>query len=68
MHLRKTDYTQLHEYHYNQTDEYYQEAFAKMSEYFGDEIIPVIFSDDVKWCKNNMKWLLQKTRFTWRMT
>tara|TARA_A100001515_G_scaffold137375_1_gene129921 strand:+ start:58 stop:825 length:768 start_codon:yes stop_codon:yes gene_type:complete len=61
MHLRKTDYTQLHEYHYNQTDEYYQEAFAKMSEYFGDEIIPVIFSDDVKWCKNNMKWLPENT-------
>ena len=32
-----------------------------MSDYFGDEIIPVIFSDDIKWCKNNMKWLPENT-------
>ena len=61
LHIRKTDYTQLQEYHYNQTDEYYQEAFSKMCHYFGDAIIPVIFSDDVEWCKSNMKWLPENT-------
>jgi len=63
IHVRKTDYVQLKETHHNQSDEYYQKALQKVQAHFGDEVIPVVFSDDIPWCRENMTWLPSQTVF-----
>lgn len=52
MHLRRTDYLKLSDFHYNQSLDYYYNAF----DIFNDKDINVlIFSDDIHWCKENIK-------------
>tara|TARA_A100001515_G_scaffold85433_2_gene67889 strand:+ start:2057 stop:2755 length:699 start_codon:yes stop_codon:yes gene_type:complete len=52
LHVRRTDYTILDHVHKNQTQEYYQVAMENFPHHR-----PVVFSDDIEWCKQNMKWL-----------
>ena len=58
VHIRRTDYVNLSEYHTNQPESYYKEALEHFEEYR-----PVVFSDDIEWCKENMKWLGDKAVF-----
>lgn len=48
VHIRRTDYTNLQEYHPLISKEWYEEAMK----YFGDDKF-LFFSDDIEWCKNN---------------
>jgi len=59
LHVRRTDYTNLQDYHYNQNDSYYREAMEHFQEFR-----PVVFSDDIEWCKENMKWLGEDAVYT----
>jgi len=52
IHVRRTDYIQLADTHKNQGEDYYREAMENFKDYR-----PVVFSDDIGWCKENMKWL-----------
>lgn len=58
VHIRRTDYVNLSEYHTNQPESYYKEAMEHFEDYR-----PVVFSDDIEWCKENMKWLGDKAVF-----
>ena len=51
MHIRRTDYTTSNGYHPVQTVEYYKKALEIIGEY--DKLF--IFSDDIEWCRNNLK-------------
>ena len=46
VHIRRSDYVNLQDYHFNQTTDYYYKAL----EHFPDHR-PVFFSDDIAWCK-----------------
>ena len=50
VHVRRGDYVNLQDYHYNQSKEYYNEALEKFPDHR-----PVFFSDDIEWCKDNFK-------------
>lgn len=50
IHIRKGDYTNLTEFHHNLNLEYYLNAI----DYFDGQKF-LIFSDDIKWCKENFK-------------
>ena len=50
MHIRRTDYIALNDYHPIQLISYYEEALNIIGKY--DYIF--IFSDDIKWCKENL--------------
>jgi hypothetical protein len=52
LHVRRTDYLNLSHYHYNQDIEYYNKAFNYLN---NKNINVLIFSDDIEWCKNNLK-------------
>jgi hypothetical protein len=52
IHIRRGDYLQLSHYHTNLTMEYYDKA----TQYFNDNVLFIIFSDDIKWCKDNFKY------------
>ena len=52
VHVRRGDYVQLSETHTNQGEKYYKEAIERFKDHR-----PVVFSDDIEWCKNEMKWL-----------
>ena len=50
MHVRRGDYVNLSEYHYNLSIDYYKNAI----DYFkGYKFL--VFSDDIEWCKENFK-------------
>ena len=50
MHVRRGDYVNLSEYHYNLNIDYYKNAI----DYFkGYKFL--VFSDDIEWCKENFK-------------
>ena len=51
MHIRRTDYVTSNGYHPVQSIEYYKEAI----EIIGDYNNIFIFSDDINWCKENLK-------------
>jgi hypothetical protein len=51
MHIRRTDYLDSGGYHPVQTLEYYKNAVDEIGDY--DYLF--IFSDDINWCKNNLK-------------
>lgn len=51
LHIRRTDYVTSNGYHPVQTIEYYNKALEIIGEY--DKLI--IFSDDIEWCKYNLK-------------
>ena len=50
IHIRRGDYLNLTHYHYNQSLDYYKKAMDLM----GDKKF-IIFSDDIDWCKKNIK-------------
>ena len=52
LHVRRGDYLHLAETHTQQTETYYKQA---MSEFEGYR--PIVFSDDIEWCKKEMQWL-----------
>lgn len=47
IHIRRTDYVNLSEYHHNQNLIYYEKAMS----YFNDSVLFLLFSDDIEWCK-----------------
>ena len=49
IHVRRTDYTGLSQYHTNLSDEYYAQALDLVESF--DRAI--VFSDDIEWCKRN---------------
>jgi hypothetical protein len=51
MHIRRTDYVSSNGFHPVQTIEYYQSGLEIIGEY--DNLL--IFSDDINWCKENLK-------------
>ena len=51
LHVRRTDYLNSNDYHPIQSAEYYQKAI----EIIGDYDYIFVFSDDIKWCKDNLK-------------
>lgn len=51
IHIRRTDYINSNGYHPVQPIEYYQKALDIINEY--DNV--VIFSDDITWCRENLK-------------
>ena len=51
MHIRRTDYVTSNGYHPIQSLEYYQNAIDLVGDY--DTLY--IFSDDIKWCKDNLQ-------------
>ena len=51
LHIRRTDYVTSNGYHPVQTIDYYNKALEIIGEY--DKLI--IFSDDIEWCKYNLK-------------
>lgn len=51
LHIRRTDYITSNGYHPIQPIEYYERALNIIGEY--DKIL--IFSDDINWCKQNLK-------------
>ena len=52
LHIRRTDYLMMSEVHHNLPEEYYQKALKEFEGYR-----PVIFSDDVEWCKEHLPWI-----------
>ena len=50
LHIRRTDYVSSNGYHPVQSIKYYEDALSIIGEY--DNIF--IFSDDIKWCKDNL--------------
>ena len=51
LHVRRTDYITSNGYHPVQSIEYYKKALDIIGEY--DYVF--VFSDDIQWCKNNLK-------------
>jgi len=51
IHIRRTDYVTSNGYHPVQTIEYYKKALDIIGEY--DNLF--VFSDDIKWCRENLK-------------
>ena len=49
VHIRRTDYLQPSKNHYSLSIEYYRKAMS----FFGKECLFLIFSDDMKWCREN---------------
>ena len=49
VHVRRADYLNIPEHHTNLQVEYYERAMKNFEGYS-----PVIFSDDIEWCKNNL--------------
>lgn len=52
MHVRRTDYLSLSDYHYNQSLNYYNDAYDILND---KSINIIVFSDDINWCKENIK-------------
>jgi hypothetical protein len=51
IHIRRTDYVTSNGYHPVQSIDYYQKAISIIGDY--DYLL--VFSDDIEWCKNNLK-------------
>jgi len=52
IHVRRGDYVRHPNHHPTQTVEYYQEAISKLND---KTDLFLIFSDDIEWCKENLK-------------
>lgn len=52
IHIRRGDYVKLSHFHTNLTIKYYNSA----SQLFDKNALFIIFSDDILWCKNNIKY------------
>jgi len=53
LHIRRQDYIDLQQVHILQTESYYKNAIDILSKKIKKDFKLVIFSDDIKWCKNN---------------
>jgi hypothetical protein len=49
LHMRRTDFLWIDNYHYNLTSDYYKRALEITNKKY-----VVIFSDDIEWCKKNV--------------
>ena len=56
LHVRRTDYLNLPDYHKNLENSYYKEAIKVL----GTKSV-IIFSDDANWCKENYKYFVPNT-------
>lgn len=54
IHVRRTDYLRLSQYHTPQSMRYYRPAM-KMIQDFEPDVLFVIFSDDIGWCRKQFK-------------
>lgn len=54
VHVRRGDYLTLSDYHYNLELEYYETSMRKMK-LLNPSVHFVCFSDDIEWCKENVK-------------
>jgi hypothetical protein len=52
IHVRRTDYMHLSNYYYLLDENYYNQALS----FFDENINIVVFSDDIEWCKSNLKY------------
>jgi hypothetical protein len=52
LHIRRTDYVTSNGFHPVQTIEYYNKALETIGEY--NQLL--VFSDDISWCKDNLKY------------
>lgn len=59
IHVRRGDYTKLTEFHPMPSVEWYEKAYEKFRGY-----TPVIFSDDMVWCKENLSHLSDNVYFS----
>lgn len=57
IHVRRQDYVELANVHYNLPIEYYKTATSKFDV---NSDLFLIFSDDLPWCKENITWLKNK--------
>ena len=60
LHIRRGDYTWLQNFHPLQSIEYYKESISRV----GNEKHFLIFSDDIKWCEENLNFIENKTFIT----
>jgi hypothetical protein len=59
IHVRRGDYVEKQAYHTNQQISYYEKALL----HFPDHV-PVVFSDDISWCKDNLNGLSETVLFS----
>ena len=59
VHVRRADYLNIPEHHTNLQVEYYERAMKNFEGYS-----PVIFSDDIEWCKKNLNHLADVVYFS----
>lgn len=52
LHIRRTDYVQNCTHNLLSIEDYYNKA---LKEYFDENVKIVVFSDDIEWCKRNIK-------------
>lgn len=53
VHVRRGDYLTLSDYHYNLETEYYTQSMKRLKLLMPDAYF-ICFSDDIKWCKENI--------------
>lgn len=56
LHVRRGDYIALKYFHFNLDINYY----IKATEYFENDVLFLIFSDDINWCKENFNFINNK--------
>ena len=59
IHVRRGDYKNLKQHHPMPTVEWYEEAYKRFEDH-----TPVVFSDDIEWCKNNLSHLSDDIYFS----
>ena len=52
IHVRRTDYMHLSNYYYLLDENYYNQALS----FFDKNVNIAVFSDDIEWCKSNLKY------------
>jgi hypothetical protein len=57
IHVRRGNYVQKSDYHPLQSTEYYKKAISII----GEDLMYVIFSDDINWCRENLNFIKNKT-------
>ena len=57
MHIRRSNYVSLQNYHSLQEIDYYKKSI----EILGEDIHFLIFSDDIDWCDKNLTFIKNKT-------
>ena len=55
LHIRRGDYLLIDKFHTNLDKDYYDTAYNTISNITKTQKKVVVFSDDIEWCKNNIK-------------